>query len=151
MDMSFKETLSKTREQRGMTQKELSDKLCVTRQAVSRWENGETEPSIDMRKLIANVLDIPVIQLLDIEVSELCQCCGTPFTVPNMPHGTEADGKENMEYCKWCYDGGKFVYSSEEELIEKTAPFLMEATGMSQDEAVSFMGVLVPNLKHWKQ
>ncbi len=51
-----------------------------------------------------------------------------------MPHGTEADGTENMAYCKWCYDGGQLAYQSEDELIEKTAPFLMEATGMSQEE-----------------
>lgn len=90
--MAFKETLAAAREQRGMTQQDLAEKLYVTRQAVSRWENGETEPSVDMRKLIAAVLDVPVIQLFDIDVSQLCQCCGTPFTVPNMPHGTEADG-----------------------------------------------------------
>lgn len=90
--MSFKETLATAREQRGMTQQDLAEKLYVTRQAVSRWENGETEPSVDMRKLIATVLDVPVIQLFDIDVSQLCQCCGTPFTVPNMPHGTDADG-----------------------------------------------------------
>ena len=93
--MAFKETLAAAREQRGMTQQDLAEKLYVTRQAVSRWENGETEPSVDMRKLIAAVLDVPVIQLFDIDVSQLCQCCGTPFTVPNMPHGTEADGTEN--------------------------------------------------------
>ena len=93
--MSFKETLATAREQRGMTQQDLAEKLYVTRQAVSRWENGETEPSVDMRKLIATVLDVPVIQLFDIDVSQLCQCCGTPFTVPNMPHGTDADGAEN--------------------------------------------------------
>ena len=148
--MAFKETLVAAREQRGMTQQDLAEKLYVTRQAVSRWENGETEPSVDMRKLIATVLDVPVIQLFDIDVSQLCQCCGTPFTVPNMPHGTETDGTENTAYCKWCYDGGQFAYQSEDELIEKTAPFLMEATGMSQEEAVSFMGVLVPHLKHWR-
>ena len=136
--MAFKETLAAAREQRGMTQQALAEKLYVTRQAVSRWENGETEPSVDMRKLIAAVLDVPVIQLFDIDVSQLCQCCGTPFTVPNMPHGTDADGTENDSYCKWCYDDGQFAYQSEDELIEKTAPFLMEATGMSQEEAVSF-------------
>ena len=43
------------------------------------------------------------------------------------------------------------MYQSEDELIEKTTPFLMEATGMSQDEAVSFMGVIVPHLKHWQR
>ncbi|WP_288071554.1 zinc ribbon domain-containing protein [Adlercreutzia caecimuris] len=149
--MPFKETLVETREQRGMTQQELASKLYVTRQAISRWENGETEPSVDMRKLIATVLDIPAIRLFDIDTTQLCQCCGTPFTVPNMPRGTEADGAENPDYCQWCYDSGQFVYQSEDELIEKTTPFLMEATGMSQDEAVSFMGVIVPHLKHWQR
>ena len=86
--MPFKETLVEAREQRGMTQQELASKLYVTRQAVSRWENGETEPSVDMRKLIATVLDIPAIRLFDIDTTQLCQCCGTPFTVPNMPRGT---------------------------------------------------------------
>ena len=56
--MAFKETLVAAREQRGMTQQDLAEKLYVTRQAVSRWENGETEPSVDMRKLIATVLDV---------------------------------------------------------------------------------------------
>lgn len=148
--MAFKDALAHAREDRGMTQQELAEKLYVTRQAVSRWENGETEPGIDMRKLIAQVLDMPVVGLLDLEVADLCQCCGTPFTIPNMPHGTDANGNEDTEYCKWCYENGEFTYTNEEELIEKTAPYLMEATGMSQDEAVSFMGVLVPQLKHWK-
>ena len=149
--METKNIIYKLRTQKGMSQDELAGKIMVTRQAVSRWENGETEPSVDMRKLIATVLDVPVIQLFDIDVSQLCQCCGTPFTVPNMPHGTDADGAENDSYCKWCYDGGQFAYQSEDELIEKTAPFLMEATGMSQEEAVSFMGVLVPHLQHWQK
>ena len=104
-----------------------------------------------MLMLFARGVFVPVIQLFVIEVSQLCQCCGTPFTVPNMPHGTETDGTENTAYCKWCYDGGQFAYQSEDELIEKTAPFLMEATGMSQEEAVSFMGVLVPHLQHWQK
>lgn len=29
--------------------------------------------------------------------------------------------------------------------------FLMEATGMSQEEIASFMGVIVPHLKHWQR
>lgn len=149
--MPFGNTLTQLREQHGMTQQDLAEKLYVTRQAISRWETGETEPGIDMRKLIASVLDVPVIQLLDLKVEELCQCCGTPFTIPNMPHGTNEDGTENPEFCKWCYDEGRFIYVNEEELIEKTAPFLMEATNMTRDEAVSFMGALVPHLKHWQK
>ena len=46
--LSIKDTLSRLRRERGLTQEELAKKLFVTRQAVSRWENGETAPGIDM-------------------------------------------------------------------------------------------------------
>lgn len=149
--MAFKDILPRLREQKNMTQQDLASKLYVTRQAVSRWETGETEPGIDMRKLIAVVLDVPVIELMDLPQEQLCQCCGTPFSIPNMPHGTDESGNQTEEYCKWCYDKGEFAYKSAEELIEKTAPYLMEAMHMTKDEAVSFMGALVPTLEHWKQ
>ena len=148
--MQFKDVLKQTREAKGLTQQELAEQLYVTRQAVSRWENGETEPGIDMRKLIANALGVPVIELLGIQLEDLCQCCGTPFTVPNMPRGTNKNGSENTDYCKWCFVDGEFAYTDEETLIETIAPFVREAMGITQDEAVSFMGELVPHLKHWK-
>lgn len=148
--MAVGETIKKLRESKGMTQEELAQKVYVSRQAVSRWETGETEPGVDMRKLLSLALEVPVLALFDMPDDGFCQCCGTPFTVPNMPYGTDADGKENPEYCKWCYDQGEFKYQNTDDLIETTAPFLMEATGMNHEEAVSFMGALVTHLKHWK-
>ena len=148
--MAFKETLAAAREQRGMTQQALGEKLYVTRQAVSRWENGETEPSVDMRKLIAAVLDVPVIQLFDIDVSQLCQCCGTPFTVPNMPHGTDADGTENDSYCKWCYADGQFAYTDLTQLIDFLASHMSNENG-SPDQVRAYLEAHLPQLEHWKQ
>ncbi|MDO4805747.1 MAG: zinc ribbon domain-containing protein [Coriobacteriales bacterium] len=148
--MAIKDVLPTLRQSRNMTQKELAQKVFVTRQAVSRWENGETTPSIDMAKLIANVLDVPVMQLLDLPQEPSCQCCGTPFSVPNMPKGTDADGAENPDYCKWCYDEGAFANETMDDVIEKSAPYLAQATGVSLDEAVSFMGALLPTLKRWQ-
>ncbi|MBQ6453483.1 MAG: helix-turn-helix transcriptional regulator, partial [Coriobacteriales bacterium] len=52
------------RKDRGLTQEQLAAKVFVTRQAVSRWENGESEPDIDMRRLLANALDVHVSNLL---------------------------------------------------------------------------------------
>ena len=46
--MAIKDVLPQLRRDRGLTQAELASKLYVTRQAVSRWENGETTPNIDM-------------------------------------------------------------------------------------------------------
>lgn len=148
--MAINDVLPKLRQERNMTQQELAAKLFVTRQAVSRWENGETTPSIDMAKLIATVLDVPIMAVLDLPQEPSCQCCGTPFSVPNMPKGTDADGAENPNYCKWCYDEGEFANATMDDVIEKSAPYLMQATGVSLDEAVSFMGALLPSLKRWK-
>ena len=148
--MSLKDVLPQVRKERGLTQEELAKKVFVTRQAVSRWEKGETTPSIDMAKLLASELDVPVMRLLDLPQEPACQCCGTPFSVPNMDKGTNADGTENPDFCKWCYDGGEFASATMDDVIEKSAPYLVQATGVSLDEAVSFMGVLLPTLGRWK-
>ena len=42
--METKNVILKLRTERGMSQDELADKIMVTRQAVSRWENGDTVP-----------------------------------------------------------------------------------------------------------
>ncbi|MBQ3283351.1 MAG: helix-turn-helix domain-containing protein [Atopobiaceae bacterium] len=144
--MAIKDVLPQMRKERGLTQEELARRLYVTRQAVSRWETGETTPSIDMAKLIALALDVPVMRLLDLPQEPSCQCCGTPFSVPDMPKGTDADGTENPDYCKWCYDDGKFTGATMDDVIEHSAPYLAQAAGMSLDEAVSFMGALLPTL-----
>ena len=148
--MAIKDVLPQLRKERGLTQEELARKLFVTRQAVSRWENGETTPSIDMSKLIAAELDVPVMRLLDLPQEPSCQCCGTPFSVPNMDKGKNADGTENPDYCKWCYDEGSFANATMDDVIEKSAPYLVQATGVTLDEAVSFMGALLPTLGRWK-
>lgn len=43
--METKDVIFKLRTERGMSQEALAEKVFVTRQAVSRWENGETVPS----------------------------------------------------------------------------------------------------------
>lgn len=52
------------REQKRMTQEELAEKLCVTRQAVSNWENGKTEPDIETLHKIADLLGITIEELI---------------------------------------------------------------------------------------
>lgn len=56
--MAIKDVLPRLRRERGLTQEDLAKKLFITRQAVSRWETGETAPGIDMTKLIAVTLDV---------------------------------------------------------------------------------------------
>lgn len=147
--MGVGEAIQSARRKSGLTQEQLASKVYVTRQAVSRWETGESEPSVDMRKLLASVLDVPVTSLFDLPDAPACQCCGTPFDVPNMPLGTNADGTENPDYCGWCYQNGEFTSGGLDEIIEHNVPYLMQATGYSAEEAVSFMGAVLPTLKRW--
>lgn len=52
------------RNQRKITQSELADRLCVTRQAVSNWENEKTEPDIETLHKIAEVLEVSIEELI---------------------------------------------------------------------------------------
>ena len=45
--METKDIILKLRTKKGMSQEELAEKVFVTRQAVSRWETGETVPNTD--------------------------------------------------------------------------------------------------------
>lgn len=146
--MAFGETLASLRRGRGLTQEELAARLFVTRQAVSRWERGEVVPGIDTIKLIAAVLDEPVIHLIEMP-EHCCESCGMILAAPEQL-AEEADGTPSEHFCKWCYNRGSYTYETTmEEMIEDCAPRLAENTGMSLDEAVSLMGAVLPTLRRW--
>ena len=50
--MNTKDVLFTLRTRSGFSQDELAEKVFVTRQAVSRWENGETVPNTEALKLL---------------------------------------------------------------------------------------------------
>ena len=148
--MSIGEALATMRKEQNLTQHDVAQRLFVTRQAVSRWERGETTPGIDMCKLIAATFEVPVTQLLEMPDGDYCQSCGMPFYQPE-DHGSEANGTSSADFCSWCYRNGTFIEDeSLEELIERCAPGMAESCHITLDEAVSFMGALLPHLKRWE-
>ena len=58
--MDTKDVLKKIRTQNGLTQDEMAMKLAVTRQAVSRWENGDATPNIETLKQISSAFDVSI-------------------------------------------------------------------------------------------
>lgn len=54
---SVGENIKNIRKKNNITQEELAEKLSVTRQAVSSWENGKTEPDIKTLSSIADIFD----------------------------------------------------------------------------------------------
>ena len=61
--MSFCENLIQARKLRGMTQEELAEKLDISRQAVSKWENGESVPDTDKLIRLGDVLGVSLDEL----------------------------------------------------------------------------------------
>ena len=76
--METKNVILELRTKRGLSQDELAEKSMVTRQAVSRWENGETVPNTDTLKLLSKVFDVSINTLLGQPRRLICQCCGMP-------------------------------------------------------------------------
>lgn len=62
--VEFGEQLRRAREEKGMTQQSLAERLYVTRQAVSRWECGDRYPDLLTTKKISQILDISLDELL---------------------------------------------------------------------------------------
>lgn len=62
--MTFGEKLQKLRQQAGMSQDALAEKLHVSRQAVSRWERDETMPETDKVVALADLFSVTTDELL---------------------------------------------------------------------------------------
>lgn len=56
--------LSRLRKERDMTQSELADKLNVTRQAISKYETGDSFPDVSVLVSIANIFQVPLDELI---------------------------------------------------------------------------------------
>lgn len=57
-------TISKLRKEKGMTQEELAEKVNVSAQAVSKWENDISMPDISVLPVLAEIFDVSIDELL---------------------------------------------------------------------------------------
>ncbi len=146
--MDTKEILYTLRTKSGMSQDELAEKVFVTRQAVSRWENGETTPGAETLKLLSKFFDVSINTLLGSPRKLICQCCGMPLDDSTLSR--EPDGEFNEDYCKWCYADGEFTYSSKEQLIDFCVAH-MASESWPAEQVRAHMEAMVPNLAHWKK
>ena len=146
--METKNVLLALRTEKGLSQDELAEKLFVTRQAVSRWENGETTPNVETLKLLSKFFDVSINTLLGTPRQLICQCCGMPLEDATLSR--EPDGSFNEDYCKWCYADGEFKYSSKEQLIDFCVAH-MASEQWPAEQGRAHMEAVVPQLAHWKK
>ena len=147
--METKNIILQLRTQRGMSQDELAEKIMVTRQAVSRWENGETVPNTETLKLLSKEFGVSINTLLGEPRKLICQCCGMPLE-DDAILSHNRDGSLNEDYCKWCYADGTYTYSDMDELIDVCAKHMVNE-GFSEDQARSYMKEMLPKLDYWKR
>ena len=146
--MDTKEVIYKLRTKNGMSQDELAEKVFVTRQAVSRWENGDTVPNTETLKLLSGLFGVSINTLLGSPHQLICQCCGMPLEDELI--GRNQDGTLNEDYCKWCYADGQYTYSDMDELIDVCIPHMVKE-GFSEDQARVYMKEMLPKLDYWKR
>ena len=147
-NMETKDVLRELRTARGLSQEELAGRLHVTRQAVSRWETGETTPNPETLKLLSKLFQVSINTLLGSPQQLVCQCCGMPLDDASLSR--EADGSFNEEYCKWCYVDGEFAYSTLEELTEFLVAHMSNAHWPAE-QVRAFCTAQLPKLRHWQR
>ena len=137
------DNIRKYRTEGGMTQKELAERLHVTSQAVSRWENGDVEPSVSTVAEIARIFGISCDDILGVETTEpsepqvitekeyvvkesqpvlaVCEKCNQPiyegYNIVRNP-AIFPGGEGTHVYCRSCVD--KAIEKKKEENIKKS-------------------------------
>lgn len=146
--METKDILLELRKKNNLTQDELAEKLFISRQAVSRWESGETIPNTETLKMLSALFNVSINTLLGSPQNLICQCCGMPLDDNSI--SKETDGSFNEEYCKWCYSEGNFVYNDLEELIDFLVGH-MSNENWPAEQARAFFTDQLPKLKYWSK
>lgn len=146
--MDTKDVILELRMQKGLSQDALAEKIHVTRQAISRWETGETVPNTETLKLLSKLFDVSINTLLGSPRQLVCQCCGMPLEDSTI--SKETDGSFNEEYCKWCYSDGKFTYNNIDNLIDFCAEHMANES-WSSEQVRAYMKDMLPKLNYWKQ
>lgn len=146
--METKKIIYELRTKKGLSQDELAERVLVTRQAVSRWENGETVPNTETLKLLSKEFNVTINTLLGAPRQLICQCCGMPLEDTIVSHNQ--DGSMNEDYCQWCYADGTYTYSSMDDLIEVCTPQMI-SQGFTAEQARTHMKAMLPTLDYWKR
>lgn len=122
--MTFSEKLKEARKNTGLSQEQLAEKLCVSRQAVTKWETGKGLPDVENIKAISALLNVSIDYLLSQEDSDIKEirekinlenytvgngarnpkdaCCADKY--PNSEHIYALIRKKKMSKVEWVTD-----------------------------------------------
>lgn len=146
--MNTKDVLYELRTKNGLSQDKLAEMVFVSRQAVSRWETGETVPNTETLKLLSKLFHVSINTLLGSPHPLICQCCGMPMEDAIISRNQ--DGTLNEDYCQWCYANGTYTYSNMDDLIDVCVGHMVNES-FSEEQARAYLKQTLPALDYWKR
>ena len=146
--MNAQNVFYQLRTKNGLSQDDVAEKVFVTRQAVSRWENGETVPNTETLKLLSRLFNVSINTLLGSPHQLICQCCGMPLDDTII--GKDKDGTPNEHYCQWCYADGTYTYSNMDDLIDVCIRNMVNEQ-FTEEQARAYLKETLPKLDYWKR
>lgn len=151
--MKIKKTLKKLRIDHGLTQDEMAKKLMLSRQAISRWETGETEPNVETLKVISKTFNISINTLLGSPRALVCQVCGMPLEEDEYI-SKDKKGYLNEKFCKWCFINGEHRFDEDnfDTLVDECVQSMLQLNPNYQEDQVRIMfKENLPKLKYWQE
>lgn len=98
---------------------------------------------------ILKEFNVSINTLLGAPRQLFCQCCGMPLGDDAMI-SRETDGSFNEDYCKWCYDGGKFAYTNKDTLLDFLLTHMPNPDNTPDAERRKTFDSYLSQLKHWR-
>ena len=100
MKPNIGENIKKLRNEKQVTQEQLAEHLCISYQAVSKWENNVTTPDIFLLPTIAEYFEVPIDELFKVNMKGYKNKAARLFSVYNYHHSKENFDKADAEYEK---------------------------------------------------
>lgn len=129
--MTFGEKLTAARKEKNLSQEDLAQKLYVTRQAISRWENNSTQPSFEMLSVICRELDKTPNDFIETERENRLRFYKSLSFSEKYGLALEWRGKNKLTYfLMWVYDMvfnfgiGLTVFFAVSQLFQNYTPLL---------------------------
>lgn len=137
----IKNRIRDVRIQKRMSQKELADKIQMTQQAISLYEQGIREPSLEIWQKLENCLDVSIPYLQGYPFAK-CHWCGNEFILAD-----EKD-EDRYFYCPYCgrspLDFGDRKTSAKTKHQDEKKEFLkLENEKDTLDDAIGFLNELI--------
>ncbi len=131
MEQTLGKRIIENRKRLGMTQDKLAERLGVTAQAVSKWENDQSCPDITMLPKLAEIFGVSTDALLGIEAAEKVVHEAEVVHESDGTEGFSVENKDNRWEMKW--DSGRRGGISFAVWVLVTGGLLLAATMLDWD------------------